>query len=79
MHGVEQLFGDAGPLEHRAHEDEKRHGGEDEVRRNRLDLLRELEEDRVAEGVDAEGEGHAQQRHRHRKAEKKSAQRAPET
>ena len=59
--GIEQARGDARRLEHGAHEDEERHGGQHLRRRHLLDLLDELVlEALVAEGVEPE---HHRQRH----------------
>ena len=46
-------------LEHRSHEDEHRHGRENEIRGDGVDLLGELEDDRGIEGQIPEHQGDA--------------------
>ena len=70
MDGAEQLLGNAGALQHGAHEDKQRHGGQYEIGGDVFDLLGELKEHRIAKGNQSEHKGNAEQREGHREAEK---------
>ena len=62
LDGIEQAVGDAGLLEHGAHEDEQRHGGEHLRGRRLLDLLDALMQ-QAFEAERMQAEDHRQRQH----------------